>query len=59
GLVATLKENRNPTRWGGVGPMYAAAKLAKPSSIELLDYRQAVDEQGSVLVSSASMALLA
>lgn len=58
-LAAALKANRNPTRWAGVGPMYAAAKLSKASSIELLDYRQLVDEQGSVLVSSASLALLA
>ena len=39
--------------------MTAAARLAKPSSIELIDYRQAVDEQGSALVSSASMVMLA
>jgi hypothetical protein len=42
-----------------VGALYAAARLAKPSSIELIDYRQAVDEQGNGLVSGASMALLA
>jgi hypothetical protein len=39
--------------------MSAVAKLAKPSSVELIDYRQAVDEQGNALVSSASMVLLA
>lgn len=58
-LAAALKANRNPTRWAGVGALYAAAKLSKASSIELLDYRQLVDEQGSVLVSSASLALIA
>jgi hypothetical protein len=50
---------KNPTRWCSVGCMTAAARLAKPSAIELIDYRQAVDEQGNALVSSASMAMLA
>jgi MEMO1 family protein len=59
GFVAKMRELKNPTRWTSVGALYAAARLAKPSSIELIDYRQAVDEQGNGLVSGASMALLA
>lgn len=58
-LVARMRELKNPTRWCSVGCMTAAARLAKPSAIEMIDYRQAVDEQGNALVSSASMALLA
>ena len=58
-LVGKMRELKNPTRWCSVGCMTAAARLAKPSAIELIDYRQAVDEQGNALVSSASMALLA
>jgi IS5 family transposase len=58
-LVGRMRELKNPTRWCSVGCMTAAARLAKPSAIELIDYRQAVDEQGNALVSSASMALLA
>ncbi len=57
-LVAKMRELKNPTRWCSVGCMSAVARLAKPSCIELIDYRQAVDEQGHALVSSASMALL-
>jgi len=58
-LVETMRGLKNPTRWCSVGCMTAAARLAKPSAIELIDYRQAVDEQGNALVSSASMAMLA
>ncbi len=58
-LVDQMRELRNPTRWTSVGALVAAARLAKPSAIELVDYRQAVDEQGSALVSGASMAMLA
>jgi hypothetical protein len=36
----------------------AASKLAKPKSVELIDYRQAVDEQGHGLISSAAMVFL-
>jgi AmmeMemoRadiSam system protein B len=58
-LVAKMRELKNPTRWCSVGCMTAAARLARPSAVELIDYRQAVDEQGNALVSSASMAMLA
>ena len=58
-LIEGMRAQKNPTRWCSVGAMTAAVRLAKPSSIELIDYRQAVDEQGNALVSSASMVLLA
>jgi AmmeMemoRadiSam system protein B len=57
-LVAQMTSLKNPTRWCSVGNMVAAARLAKPSSIELIDYRQASDDQGTALVSSASMVFL-
>ena len=57
-LVSGMREAKNPTRWTSVGALAAAARLAKPSAIELIDYRQAVDEQGNALVSTASMVLL-
>ena len=37
--------------------MSAIAELAGADEIELLDYRQACDDEGSYLVSIASMAL--
>ncbi|MEY3021855.1 MAG: hypothetical protein RIS86_1053 [Planctomycetota bacterium] len=58
-LAARMLETRNPTRWTSIGAFVGAGLLAKPSSAELIDYRQTVDEQGHALVSSASIALLA
>lgn len=58
-FVAKMRELKNPLRWTSVGALFAAARLAKPSSIELVDYRQAVDEQAQGLVSSAALAMLA
>ncbi len=58
-FAAKVRAVQNPTRWSSVGAMVVAARLAKPSSIELVDYRQSVDDEGKALVSSASMALLA
>jgi len=57
-LVERMRESKNPTRWTGVGPMVAAAKLARPGSIELIDLRQHCDDSGSALVSMASIAML-
>ncbi len=50
---------KNPTRWCSIGNMHAALALAQPSAVEMIDYRQACDEQGNCLVSSAAMALMA
>jgi AmmeMemoRadiSam system protein B len=57
-FIARLRETRNPTGWWSMGCMHAAARLARPSSIELIDYRQNFDEQGKGLISTASLALL-
>jgi AmmeMemoRadiSam system protein B len=50
--------NKNPTRWCSIGSMAAVLQLAQPAAIELIDYRQAYDERGFGLVSSAAIALL-
>ena len=57
-FLAAMRWNKNPTRWCSIGNMAALLKLAKPETIELIDYRQAYDDNGAVLVSSAAMALL-
>lgn len=49
---------KNPTRWCSVGNMAAAGRLAGAEDIELVDYRQAVDEKGMALVSVAAIAFL-
>jgi AmmeMemoRadiSam system protein B len=58
-FVTAMRESKNVTRWTSTGALVAASKLASPSSVELIDYRQTVDEQGNALVSAASMAMLA
>lgn len=58
-FIETIEWNRNPTRWCSVGNMAAAKRLAKSAKAELIDYRQAVDDQGLALVSCAAIGLLA
>lgn len=58
-FLETIEWNRNPTRWCSVGNMAAVKRLAKPAKSELIDYRQAADEQGFTLVSCAAIGLLA
>ncbi len=57
-FISAMKWNKNPTRWCSIGNMAATLMLAKPHTVELIDYRQAYDDQGNVMVSSAAMALL-
>jgi len=57
-FIAAMKWSSNPTRWCSIGSMAAILRLVKPQQVELLDYRQACDEKGFALVSSAAMALL-
>ena len=39
--------------------MTAILMLTEPEAVELIDYRQAYDERGFALVSSAAIALMA
>ena len=57
-FLAGFQWNRNPTRWCSIGNMTAILELVRPDSVELIDYRQAFDEKGLALVSSAAIALL-
>ena len=57
-FLAAMRWNKNPTRWCSIGNMAAVLTLAQPQAVELIDYRQAYDEQGMVMVTSAAMALL-
>jgi hypothetical protein len=57
-LVSAMKWNRNPTRWCSIGNMTAALRLVQPSNLELIDYRQAYDEVGNLMVTSAAMVLM-
>jgi MEMO1 family protein len=56
-FLAAMEWSKNPTRWCSVGNMAATLKIARPQTIELIDYRQAFDDNGMVLVSSSAMAM--
>jgi AmmeMemoRadiSam system protein B len=49
---------KNPTRWCSIGNMTAALEIVQPSAVELVDYRQACDPQGTAMVTGCSMALV-
>jgi hypothetical protein len=55
-FLAAMRWTRNPTRWCSIGNMTAALLLARPEHLELIDYRQAYDDQGIAMVTSAAMA---
>jgi AmmeMemoRadiSam system protein B len=57
-FIEAMKWNNNATQWCSIGNMAAILELAKPSEIELIDYRQACDQKGIALVSSCAIALL-
>jgi AmmeMemoRadiSam system protein B len=57
-FVSGFAWNKNPTRWCSIGNMTAILGLAQAHTIELIDYRQAYDDRGFSLVSSAAIALL-
>lgn len=57
-FLSAMQWNHNPTRWCSVGNMLTTLQLLSPCEVELIDYRQAYDEQGNALVSSAAIAIL-
>ena len=57
-FLAAMKWNKNPTRWCSIGNMSAVLALTQPQSVELIDYRQACDDKGMAMVTSAAMALM-
>jgi len=57
-FLGAMRWSSNPTRWCSVGNMLATLIAAQPEAIELIDYRQACDDQGLCMVSSAAMGLV-
>jgi AmmeMemoRadiSam system protein B len=57
-FISAMKWNKNPTRWCSVGNMTALLALARPTNCELIDYRQACDDKGVGMVTSAAIALM-
>lgn len=56
-FLAAMRWNKNPTRWCSIGNMAAILRLVQPEQVELIDYRQAYDDKGMALVSSAALAM--
>ena len=57
-FLAGFQWNKNPTRWCSIGNMTAIITLTEPNDVELIDYRQAYDDRGFAMVSSAAIALV-
>lgn len=57
-FLSAMKWNKNPTRWCSIGNMAAILMLYDEPTVELLDYRQAFDEKGLAMVTSAALALV-
>lgn len=57
-FLEAMEWNRNPTRWCSIGSMVAAKEFLQPAGTELIEYRQARDDQGIALVSCAAVAFL-
>ena len=56
-FLSAMRWNKNPTRWCSIGNMSALLQIVEPTSAELIDYRQACDDKGMALVSSAAIVL--
>lgn len=50
-FTSALQWNKNPTRWSSAGTFAAMLELLDPEHVELIDYRQQIDEQNASLVS--------
>ncbi|MAB82781.1 MAG: AmmeMemoRadiSam system protein B [Phycisphaerae bacterium] len=50
-FTSALQWNKNPTRWSSAGTLAAMMELLDPGTVELIDYRQQVDEQNTSLIS--------
>ncbi len=57
-FLSAMKWNKNPTRWCSIGNMASILMLCDEPTIELIDYRQAFDEKGLCMVTSAALALI-
>ncbi len=53
-LVASMAWQQNPTRWCSIGNIVAAIKTTQPTSIEIVNYAAAMDQEGMGMVSSAA-----
>ena len=50
-FTSALQWNKNPTRWASAGVFASLLEVLQPDEVELIDYRQNVNEQKTSLVS--------
>jgi AmmeMemoRadiSam system protein B len=58
-FLKVFKAGSNPNRWCSVGNMLTTLIAAPHKTREMVNYSQAVDEKGVVMVTSAALALMA
>jgi AmmeMemoRadiSam system protein B len=58
-FVAPFAAQNNVSRWCSVGNMSALLRIAKPASVELIDYRQMRDTTAGSMVTCAALAITA
>ncbi len=56
-LIAAMSWQQNPTRWCSIGNLVATLKVTQPTSVGLLNYSAAMDEQGHTMVSNAGLVM--
>lgn len=56
-LISAMAWQQNPTRWCSVGNLVATLMVTEPARIDLLNYAATMDQQGTTMVSSVSMAM--
>lgn len=56
-FIASMTWQQNPTRWCSIGNLVATLRVVEPSEISQIGYAAAVDQQGSAMVSHASIAM--
>jgi AmmeMemoRadiSam system protein B len=56
-IISAMAWQQNPTRWCSTGNLAAAVKIAQPERAQVLNYIQAMDQNGTQLVSTCSAAM--
>jgi len=56
-LVAAMCWQQNPTRWCSIGNLVAVLKVVEPQAVEMFNFAAAMDEQGTMMVSTVGMAM--
>lgn len=56
-LVSSLAWQQNPTRWSSTGSIVATMLAAQPTTVRLIQYGGTMDQQGTAMISAASLAM--